>query len=79
VSDTRTVHAGYNGMEIVRYDRAGKWYLEPMRRDLPRQRVTLSQAVDAALWGVANANGFFSPGWPGGNAFDREYMRRATA
>jgi hypothetical protein len=25
----RVVHTSYSGMEIVRYDRAGKWYFEP--------------------------------------------------
>ena len=36
----RTVHVSYPGMEIVRYDRAGKWYLEPTNPTLPRQKVT---------------------------------------
>ncbi len=48
----RTVHASYPGMEIVRYDRAGKWYFEPTDSSLPRQKVTVKQAADAAVWAL---------------------------
>jgi len=47
----RTVH-GYdeNGAEIVRYERAGKWYLEPT--DGGRRRaVTLTEAARLAIAG----------------------------
>jgi hypothetical protein len=42
----RCVHAYTDQMEIVRYERAGKWYLEPKIAGLPRQRVTVQQAAD---------------------------------
>lgn len=71
----RTVHAHYPGMEIVRYDRAGKWYLEPTEaRLLSAQQVTLDGAVRAALWGVENGGEVFM--WkPGGGAFDARVKR----
>lgn len=74
MKDYRTVHARYEGMEIVRYDRAGKWYLEPLDPSLRRQHVTLAKAVQAAIWGAAFTNGRAFLGKPGGAAFDRAYM-----
>lgn len=51
--DTRTVHAEIVStefdwkVEIVRYDRAGKWYLEDTTNGkTKRTAVTLSEAVD---------------------------------
>lgn len=67
----RTVHAWYEGMEIVRYDRAGKWYLEPIDPRLARQHVGVHQAARSALWGVENARGVIYRGAPGGATFDR--------
>lgn len=52
----RTVHASYPGMEIVRYDRAGKWYFEPTESTLPRQKVTVRQAAEAAVWALGYYN-----------------------
>jgi hypothetical protein len=66
----RIVHADYDGMEIVRYDRAGKWYLEPTNPALKRQAVTIGQAVHSALWGEANAMGRIFLGRAGGKKFD---------
>jgi hypothetical protein len=66
----RTVHAKYDGMEIVRYDRQGHWYLEPTLPLHPRQRVSINYAIQAALWGTANANGVIFLGLPGGLMFD---------
>lgn len=68
--DTRTVHARYDGMEIVRYDRAGKWYLEPTRPSLKRQHVSIMEAAQAAHWGIENANGIWIPRLRGGGTFD---------
>jgi hypothetical protein len=60
----RTVHGrSRRGEEIVRYGRAGKWYIEG-RTD--RLRVTVAQAAAAA------AAGEFYPGLPGGRTFDAE-------
>jgi hypothetical protein len=68
VSDRR-VHAAYPGMEIVRYDRAGKWYLEPTDPSLKRQAVSIDDAVRSALWGLDH-DGLIFFGKPGGAAFD---------
>lgn len=48
----RRVHATYPGMEIVRYNRAGKWYLEPTDPRLRRQHVGIGDAVRSARWGL---------------------------
>jgi hypothetical protein len=58
----RTVHGRtHGGNEIVRYDRAGKWYVEGANI---RKRVSLSEAAKLA------AVGEFYPRLPGGQAFD---------
>lgn len=77
MSIDRRVHAQYRDMEIVRYDRSGKWYLEPAF-GLPRQRVSLGVAVQSAKWGMENAGGSWFPGLPGGAQFDSK-MRKAVA
>jgi hypothetical protein len=68
----RRVHARYRGMDVVRYDRAGKWYLEPTDSRLRRQWVKLGDAVNAAVWGVENLNGVVLYGLSGGAAFDKQ-------
>ena len=63
MTDDRTVHGHtMNGHEIVRYDRAGKWYVEP--QDDKRLAVTVIHAASLA------ALGDFTPGLPGGKRFD---------
>ena len=58
----RTVHGRTaDGYEIVRYDRAGKWYLEGIGS---RRPISLSAAVRGAIDGVAYL------GRPGGRTFD---------
>lgn len=65
MSDDRTVHASNGAREIVRYDRAGKWYVE--LKGLPRIPVTLAQAAkEARSYGWVH-----HPGLPGGARFDR--------
>ena len=67
----RTVHAvAADGTEVVRYDKAGKWYAEPI--DGKRRHVTLSEAVTIAL-----AFGSFRD-WPrnGGAQFNAEIKKR---
>lgn len=66
----RRVHASNeDGREVVRYDRAGKYYLE--HAQLRRRLLTLSEAVAKAG----------EPGWivyldlPGGGAFDHAYRK----
>lgn len=64
-------------MEIVRYDRAGKWYLEPTDPILKRQAVTLHEAVQAGRWALEHG-GVIYFGLHGGGAFDarvREFYR----
>lgn len=74
----RRVHARYEGMEIVRYDRSGKWYLEPTHPTLKRQHVTIDQAVDAALWASTQPEGTVTFGLPGGTTFDRRFQTRTV-
>lgn len=65
----RLVHGMTNdGGQIVRYNRAGKWYIE--YPDRKRRFVDIRQAVDAALTGTARL------GLPGGGVFDRLYRTR---
>lgn len=72
----RTVHAvSADGIEVVRYDRAGKWYLEPPSHLLlPRQHVTIAEAVRFARWCADNGGRVFLRR-AGGTAFDRKYLR----
>lgn len=65
----RQVHGvSANGGEIVRYDRAGKWYLENGRG---RHRITLAGAVSLATDPGADAR----LGLPGGTSFDAGVRR----
>jgi hypothetical protein len=75
-ADDRTVHARYEGAEIVRYNRAGKWYIEPTD-GRTRTRVNLAAAVEAARWGVENRQGVVHYGAPGGSDFDLAMARLA--
>jgi hypothetical protein len=67
----RTVHASYSGMEIVRYDRGGKWYLEPTDKNLKRQAASVRGAAMQAVWGLTQEGGQVFFGRPGGGMFDR--------
>lgn len=68
----RTVHGvSANGADIVRYDRAGKWYLEP--RDAFRSRLTVADAAGHAALGIHRA------GLPGGQVFDSLVARLKAA
>lgn len=73
----RTVHAYGRGYEIVRYDRAGKWYVESV--DGSRRAVTLDQAVREALHISKRGSGDVHFGLPGGSAFDARYRRSLKA
>lgn len=71
----RTVHATLgDGWEVVRYDRAGKWYVEHPPPGRERRAVSVSEAArmttDAMLRGEARIN----RGLPGGGTFDRIVM-----
>lgn len=59
----RVVHGhDSEGAEIVRYDRAGKWYIEP--KDGKRRQVSLDEAARAAVAGTTWGNSY------GGARFD---------
>lgn len=67
-----TVHAVLpDGVVLARYDRSGKWYLEPpAATGKRRQLVTLTRAVELALTAdVVHLNR------PGGQMFDAAYRR----
>lgn len=70
MSHDRTVHAETDAIEVVRYDRAGKWYLEPRDKRLPRQHVKIADAVKYAVWAAANEGGRINFGVSGGSTFD---------
>jgi hypothetical protein len=73
----RTVHATNPGYltEVVRYNKAGKWYFEEPGR---RRPLTLLEAVKEAEF-IAYCNGDVRLGLPGGGAFDRLYLKRNPA
>ena len=65
----RTVHAVHpDGDAIVRYDRAGKWFLEEV--DGRRHPLQIPTAVDAAVRWVRHEDGTIRYGLPGGTVFD---------
>lgn len=69
----RKVHATGATWEVVRYDRAGKWYLEPLP-DSPhdkRKHVTIDRAARYAAASQLLGIGTVNFGRPGGSAFDR--------
>ena len=66
-SNDRVVHAFLkDGTEIVRYDRAGKWYAE--RWDTQRQRLTIKNAATMTLNDPESHINF---NMVGGTQFDR--------
>ncbi len=74
----RTVHATLptQDAEVVRYDRAGKWYVEPRDPELrrrKRRRIALNEAVRLTV-----ADGTWHEGRTGGRAFDAK-VRRALS
>lgn len=78
MSDDRTVHCtivpvGGGRIEIVRYDRAGKWYREDGGN---RTRITVAEAVSVAAQDRPAV--LWHEGRPGGRAFDAK-VRKARA
>lgn len=71
----RTVHASVPSedglLELVRYDRAGKWYIEgTLPRHGPRASVTIGDAIKIAIiWRKRGGSTYL--GLPGGQRFDR--------
>ncbi len=73
----RTVHASNAQAEVVRYEKAGHWFIEPRDKALPRQQVTVAEAARYALWLYEN-NGVIIAGQPGGRAFDRAVQTKGS-
>lgn len=75
----RTVHGiTSNGWEIVRYDRAGKWYCEKFSdtdRDNERHLLTL----EVAVMSLTGSNDQVFLGLPGGRTFDARVRRARFA
>ena len=78
----RRVHAFNRNINIVRYERRGKWYIEHLRPHSPRdvvarQKVNLAAAVDAAVDLVTpnDGTGYIRYGVAGGSTFDREVKK----
>jgi len=75
--DDRRVHARAPGIEVVRYDKAGKWYIEMAadygRRGLPAERIQVgaAEAAETARNLGRRRDGSVYLGLPGGATFDR--------
>ena len=67
----RTVHARYETKEIVRYDRAGKWFLESTAPMVSCRPLTVREAAWLAVEGTRESSGVLILGLSGGRAFDR--------
>lgn len=73
----RTVHAtSASGDEVVRYDRAGRWWLE--RADGTRAPLLLTTAVAEAVM-FARTGGQVHLGRLGGRRFDAAYRKADTS
>lgn len=72
MSDRRIHGISTDGGEIVRYERAGKWYIEYPTGMRPRRALTVRSAASLAALGRAFL------GKPGGMRFDakvREFLK----
>jgi len=67
--DDRTVHAWGTTGEVVRYEKAGKWYFEPKRGK--RKKLTIAEAIAKGMWLWYHDLGTVCLDRPGGGAFDR--------
>lgn len=71
LDNNRQVHAFDRYVEVVRYDRQGKWYLETRTDPVVRTKLNLAAAVDYALACQLNC-GIIRPDLHGGSTFDRK-------
>ncbi len=78
----RTVHArqdSYPHLEVVRYDRSGKWWLEyPSGTLIPARRVNVTVAADKAAGFLIYRTGTVNFGRPGGRTFDQRVRRKVA-
>lgn len=76
-TEVRNVHAERDdGTQIVRYERAGKWYAEFLGgvMKIPRKALTIAAASQQAVeW--ERIGGIIHLGRPGGGAFDAKVAR----
>jgi hypothetical protein len=74
----RRVHASHpEGEEVVRYNRAGKWYIElvPPSRQAPlRKQVKIAEAVKRAVE-LVEEGGTKYLNQPGGEMFDHLFQK----
>lgn len=74
MANDRRVHARTaDGVEIVRYDRAGKWYAEPTDGNRRRQ-LRFADVIELATQEGSTTHLRL----PGGEAFDRGVQRRQS-
>lgn len=59
-----------DGIDVVRYDMAGKWYLEPHDDDKPRQHVSVTAASAYVGEVLLGGKGVANTGLHGGARFD---------
>lgn len=80
-SNDRLVHAGLpDGGQVVRYDRAGVWYVEyPAESGVKRRKVKLSEAVALAVEANRAPGGFVALGRYGGTRFDADVRKALRA
>ncbi|BDZ52673.1 hypothetical protein GCM10025867_49140 (plasmid) [Frondihabitans sucicola] len=73
----RVVHAALSdGGEIVRYDKAGAWYVEwPPGGGKKRRKLKLSEAVALAVEAHDSKGGFVALGRYGGTRFDADVRK----
>lgn len=75
----RTVHATCGTESLVRYDRAGKWYVEfDATERVQRRKVTLAQAVTIAANWSRRTSGEVHLGRLGGARFDAAFRRAVS-
>jgi hypothetical protein len=67
----RRVHAECATFEVVRYERAGKWYVESKVPLVPCEHIGVSQAAHRAI-AAEVLGGEINYGVPGGKVFDRK-------
>ena len=70
----RRVHAECATFEVVRYERAGKWFVESKVKLVPAEHVGVSEAARRAISAEA-LGGEINYGVPGGQVFDLKVQR----